>query len=186
MMPKISILRMGHRVGRDVRVTTHCALVARALGADELILCGERDEKILESIRKVVSNGGGNFSACYSESWKKTISEKRRAGFAIVHLTFYGMPVQKKISEIRKKSKKGILIIAGAEKVPSEVYGISDFNISVTNQPHSEIAALSIFLHEYFSGKEISESFQKKLFRSARIRIIPNANSKEVVRTGRR
>ena len=185
-MPKISILRMGHRIGRDVRVTTHCALAARALGADEFILYGEQDDSMLESVRKVVSNWGGKFTARYSESWKKAISEKRRKKFTIVHLTFYGLPVQKTISEIRAKSKKGLLIIIGAEKVPSEVYKLSDFNISVTNQPHSEIAALSIFLHEYFSGKELSENFQKKRFRSSKIRIIPKANSKEVVRSGKR
>ncbi|MCL2143761.1 MAG: tRNA (cytidine(56)-2'-O)-methyltransferase, partial [Methanomassiliicoccaceae archaeon] len=45
-----------------------------------------------------------------------------------------------------------MLVIVGAEKVPPEVYERSDHNISVGNQPHSEIAALSIFLYEVTQG----------------------------------
>ena len=31
----IEVLRLGHRVGRDPRITTHLALVSRAMGADQ-------------------------------------------------------------------------------------------------------------------------------------------------------
>jgi len=34
-MPKIVVLRWGHRLQRDARLTTHVVLTARALGAGE-------------------------------------------------------------------------------------------------------------------------------------------------------
>ena len=36
----ISVLRIGHRLVRDDRVTTHAALVARAFGADMIYMTG--------------------------------------------------------------------------------------------------------------------------------------------------
>ena len=50
-----------------------------------------------------------------------------------------------------------IMIIVGASKVPFEVYERADFNVSVGNQPHSEIAALAIFLDRYTEGKALYE-----------------------------
>ena len=41
--PKIVILRWGHRVQRDVRLTTHVALTARALCASGFILADTTD-----------------------------------------------------------------------------------------------------------------------------------------------
>ena len=40
----ITILRIGHRISRDKRITTHVALVARAFGADN-ILVDTKDKK---------------------------------------------------------------------------------------------------------------------------------------------
>ncbi|TMI35687.1 tRNA (cytidine(56)-2'-O)-methyltransferase, partial [Candidatus Bathyarchaeota archaeon] len=42
------ILRIGHRVYRDSRVTTHVCLTARALGADGVIIA-DREDKVVES-----------------------------------------------------------------------------------------------------------------------------------------
>ena len=41
----ITVLRIGHRISRDKRITTHVALVARAFGADN-ILIDSIDKKI--------------------------------------------------------------------------------------------------------------------------------------------
>ena len=49
----IIVLRMGHRQKRDERLSTHCGLVARALGADRIIYSGERDGKLLYSVNDV-------------------------------------------------------------------------------------------------------------------------------------
>ena len=34
----INILRLGHRINRDKRITTHVALVSRAFGADKILI----------------------------------------------------------------------------------------------------------------------------------------------------
>jgi tRNA (cytidine56-2'-O)-methyltransferase len=168
----IIVLRIGHRPGRDERISTHCGLVARALGADSIIYSGEQDLGIFESIRKTTENWGGNFQARYEKNWKKVIEEHRARGFINVHLTMYGMPLQDKIKTIRKTNN--VLIIIGSEKVPGELYGLADYNIAVASQPHSEVAALAIFLHEYFRGKELSREFK-----NAKIKIIPQEKGKK-------
>ena len=39
----ITILRLGHRVVRDQRITTHVALTSRAFGADKIVISVEKD-----------------------------------------------------------------------------------------------------------------------------------------------
>lgn len=170
------ILRLGHRRSRDKRISTHCGLVARAFGSDGIVFCGERDEKLIESLLKVCERWGkNNFFVEYERDWKDYI--KKWKGIK-VHLTMYGIPIQDKIDEIRKKGKrKNILVIVGSEKVPIEVYNLADYNIAITNQPHSEVAAIAIFLHEYFEGKELEKKFSK-----AKFRIVPKERGKKVVK----
>ena len=163
------VLRLSHRPSRDERISTHCGLVARALGADKIIYSGEYDKNLIESVNDVAKRFGGRFSASYEKNWRKAIANFK--GIKI-HLTVYGLPVEKKIREIKKK-KKNLMIIIGSEKVPGEVYKMADYNLSVTNQPHSEVAALSVFLHEYYKGKE-------KKFPKAKIKIIPAERGKNV------
>jgi len=167
----IKILRLGHRKERDKRITTHVALAARALGADGFILSGERDDAVIESVRKVAKKWGGKFSARYEKNWKKAIR-----GFKgkKVHLTMYGIPLREAVPTLR--GAKNLLVIVGAEKVPREVYNWADFNVSVTSQPHSEVAALAVFLNELFSGRELAMPFK-----DAKIWIEPSARGKKVL-----
>ncbi|VVB59992.1 tRNA (cytidine(56)-2'-O)-methyltransferase [uncultured archaeon] len=170
----LTILRLSHRRVRDARLTTHVCLTARALGADEVILSGERDENVLESVSDVAKRWGGKFKIRYEEKSRKIIEKFK--GIKI-HLTMYGMPVQDKISEIKEKSKgKDVLIIVGGEKVPGEVYQLADYNIAVTGQPHSEVAALAVFLHEFFEGKELT-----KKFGGAKLTVISQERGKKVI-----
>ena len=170
----IFVLRMGHRVSRDKRVTTHIALAARALGADGIILSGEEDKPMIKSIEDAAERWGGTFSCKYEKGWKGVIGAYRKKGYKIVHLTFYGLPIKEKIEEIRNKD---VLVVVGAEKVPKDLYYAADYNISITNQPHSEISALAIFLHESFGGKELEKTFE-----NAKIKIIPCERGKKVLR----
>ena len=170
----IVVLRLGHRLGRDARISTHVGLVARAFGADSIIISGEHDKKMIESIMNVSDEWGGHFDIAYKKKWKQCISEYKKKGFSIIHLTMYGLPIQNKINKIRKK--KNLLIVVGGQKVPGEVYKISDYNIAITNQPHSEVAALSVFLHEYFSGAELDRQWK-----DASKKIIPQKRGKQVV-----
>ena len=158
-------------------MTTHICLVARALGADEVIIIGEKDDSIVNSVQQVVDEWGGQFSVRFGAGWNSTLKEFKEKGYEIIHLTMYGLPIQDNIEKIRK-SKKDKLIIVGGEKVPSDVYRIVDCNISVTNQPHSEIAALAIILDGIFGGKELEKNFQ-----NAKKRVVPQSRSKQVLKS---
>lgn len=173
MVKEVSVLRYGHRIKRDARVTTHCCLVARALGAKEIILAGEKDEKLKAEVEAVSRKWGGRFKVGLSESWKKTLRQRQAKKFKAVHLTMYGEPLQSVIKKIRKEER--LLVVVGSQKVPGELYKVSDYNVAVTNQPHSEIAALAVFLHEAFQGKEL-----EKKFAGAKVKIVPQKNGKRV------
>jgi len=178
-MPAISVLRLGHRIARDKRITTHVALVARAYGADEIIITGERDEAVIQSVRKVVENWGGNFSARFEDSWKKVITSWRKRRGLVIHLTMYGINLPDIIDEIRERWNSGydLLVIVGGEKVPGEVFKLADYNVAVSNQPHSEVAALATFLDWLFKGLEL-----KKEFPGAKLKIIPSSKEKKVIK----
>jgi tRNA (cytidine56-2'-O)-methyltransferase len=169
-MSKIFVFRLNHRPIRDKRVTTHLFLAARAFGADGGIYSGKRDLSIEKKLEEVVSNWGGNFEIKYIDDWKKVIHNKDSK---VIHLTMYGLPIQDVISEIRKEPAKKLVIVGGA-KVRNEIYKFADWNVAVTSQPHSEISALAIFLHEFFEHREL-----RKIFRDSRIRIIPQSHGKQ-------
>ncbi|RLG73491.1 MAG: tRNA (cytidine(56)-2'-O)-methyltransferase [Thermoprotei archaeon] len=172
---KVYVLRIGHRPERDKRITTHVGLVARAFGANGFVLGDIDDRKVVESLSKVLKSWGGSMeiisgvnSIKFIEDWKKNNGE-------VIHLTMYGLPVDYVIDEIRK-SRKHKLIIVGAEKVPSVYYKLTDYNVSIGNQPHSEVSALAIFLDRLFEGKELYKRYPK-----SRIEVIPQDSGKKVV-----
>ena len=152
----ITVLRLGHRRFRDMRITTHVALTARAFGAKKVILSGEKDDKILESVTDVAKRWGGGLEITYEKNWKKII--KQFKGLK-VHLTMFSPNLNEKIDEIKSK-KEDLLLIVGGEKVPTEVFHMVDYNIAIGNQPHSEVAATAIFLHEYTNGQEFKIKFK--------------------------
>ena len=172
------MLRLGHRKERDKRVTTHVGLVARAFGADGIILAGEYDDKVLKTWQDVTERWGGPFSVKYTDSWRRTIREWRERGGIVVHLTMYGIPVDEAAREIREDvgSGKDVIEVVGAEKVQREVYELADFNMEVGNKPHSEIAALAILLDRIFRGEELKREF------NGRLRIVPNPRGKTVIK----
>ena len=173
---KVVVLRIGHRYVRDDRVTTHVFLAARALGARKVIYSGQRDKKLEESVRKVVKMWGGSFEVSHRRDWRRTIAKWKELGGEVVHLTVYGQPIHNVIPEIRECAKNKLVIVGGA-KVPRIVYELADWNVSITSQPHSEISALSIFLHELFGGKELSKNFK-----GYKIRVEPHSKGKTVFR----
>jgi tRNA (cytidine56-2'-O)-methyltransferase len=68
-----------------------------------------------------------------------------------------------------------ILVVVGAEKVPAEMYDLADWNVAVGSQPHSEVAALAVFLDHLMEGQELTKDFDGGL------RIIPSPRGKQVV-----
>ena len=165
----INILRIGHRISRDKRITTHVALVARAFGADKISIDTE-DKKIEETISSTCKRFGGNFKIETGVDRKKIIREWNGN---IIHLTMYGEDLEKSIDKINKS--KDLLVIVGAEKVPPQIYELADYNISIGNQPHSEVAALAIFLDRYTNSL-----WKKKKFKG-KIEILPSNSGKKVI-----
>lgn len=174
----IEVLRLGHRAGRDDRISTHVGLTARQWGADKIVFSGEKDQSMLESQRDVVERWGGDFQISYTEEWKKEIREFEGLK---VHLTMFGEKIDQKMETLKEKfeTSSDILVIVGAEKVERWVYRHVDFNISVGNQPHSEIAALAVFL-DRLSSDGIKEDFQ-----DAEIKVKPSKDRKITEETGR-
>lgn len=170
----VNVLRLDHRRVRDARITTHVCLTARAFGASKVILSGDEDKKIMENIRDVVKRWGGDFEIEYIKNWDKFIDEWKKSGGEVVHLTMYGEAVQDITGKIRESSKDKLIIVGGS-RVPSKVYQDADWNVSVTNQPHSEVSALSIFLHTLFEGKEYEIDFN-----NSELKVIPTAHGKQV------
>ena len=164
-------MRVGHRYVRDYRTLTHLCLVSRALGAESIYL-EEVERELEETVAEVNRTWGGGF-AVVEGRWKRVFQDAKEEGRAIVHLTMYGTPLQDEIGELRKHDS--FLIAVGGPKVPGEVYKLADYNLAVTSQPHSEVAALAITIHELQGGEEL-----KKVFGTYKLRIIPSAKGKRV------
>ena len=169
---KIEVLRIGQRLVRDDRVTTHVALVSRAFGASKILMYDTNPE-IKDTVSKVNKMWGSDFQVEIIEEWRKILKSKKSDSYKIVHLTMYGENINSVETKLRKEDK--ILIVVGAEKVPREVYDMADYNIAIGGQPHSEIAALAILLDRMLEGKQ----FQKK-YANAQREIIPTKRGKRV------
>lgn len=172
-MASIRVLRVGQRYVRDERTLTHLCLVSRALGAESIYL-EDAEKEVLATLDAVNKTWGGDFQAVLGASWRGVIKDAKKEGRSVVHLTMYGMPIQDVVAGLRKLDK--MLIVVGGPKVPGVVYREADYNVAVTSQPHSEVAALAIILHEVQGGEELKRTFQK-----SRLRILPSPRGKRVV-----
>ena len=137
-------------------------------GADEIII-DTKDEHIEDNIRSVVDRFGGTFSIRSGINARRFVKDFPGT---IIHLTMYGETLNNAIKEIDRT--KDLLILVGAEKVPAEYYELATINVSVGNQPHSEVAALALFLDRFTKGSWITQSFKGS------VRIIPSKKGKDV------
>ncbi|WP_135302935.1 tRNA (cytidine(56)-2'-O)-methyltransferase [Haloarcula amylovorans] len=153
----VTVLRLGHRPGRDERMTTHVGLTARALGADRVVMAGSARDRT-DTIVDITERFGGPMAVETTEEPKGFI---RNFEGTVVHLTMYGEPIQDVETDIRDAHADGpLLLVVGAEKVPFEVYERADYNVGVTNQPHSEVASLAVFLDRLFEGRELDREWE--------------------------
>ncbi|RDI70798.1 tRNA (cytidine(56)-2'-O)-methyltransferase [Halopelagius longus] len=173
--PDVAVLRLGHRPGRDDRMTTHIGLTARALGADRALFVGDASQS-KETVDDITARFGGPFEAEVIESYRPII---REWDGVVVHLTMYGERVQDVEAEVREAhADEPVLVVVGAEKVPFDVYEEADYNVGVTGQPHSEVAALAVFLDRLFDGRELEREWE-----DADRRVVPMETGKRVVET---
>ena len=174
---EIEVLRLGHRLGRDPRITTHLALVSRAMGASNFVLAGDEDEKLFSNIHSVNERFGHGLSCRYEKSPMRMLREiansEEESKPIIIHLTMYGEPFKQVIPNIPKD--KPVLVVVGGAKVPGELFKLSDFNIAVGNQPHSEVAALALFLDSWTDGEGFNREFSEP-----QLVISPSKSGKDV------
>ncbi|WP_435358078.1 tRNA (cytidine(56)-2'-O)-methyltransferase [Haloarchaeobius sp. DFWS5] len=190
--PEVAVCRLAHRPGRDDRMTTHVGLTARALGADRVVYpdnAGQSEETVMD----ITGRFGGPFTVDLVESTSRVVTEWNGK---IVHLTMYGERVQDVEEEIRAAWQgtdddaddnddetseadtdgQPLLVVVGSEKVSFDIYEKADWNVGVTNQPHSEVAGLAVFLDRLFDGRELDREWE-----DAQNRVIPMATGKKVV-----
>lgn len=175
-----NVLRLGYRRGRDPRITTHLALVSRALGATHFLLAGDDDNALFANLASVNERFGGAMTCEHvsgAMGWLKRFTQDDAGdgepGVAI-HLTMYGEPYREVIPRIRRD--RPVVVVVGGAKVPSEVFEYAQYNVAVGNQPHSEVAALALFMEGWF-GQGGSE----RHFPDAKLIIEPSARGKSVV-----
>ncbi len=170
--PEVAVLRYGHRPGRDDRMTTHVGLTARALGADRVVFPGNAGQSEA-TVADITERFGGPFDVELTDQLDAFI---RDWDGVVVHLTMYGERVQDVEGEIRDaREDEPLLVVVGGEKVPFDVYEHADWNVGVTNQPHSEVAGLAVFLDRLFDGRELEQEYE-----DAESRVIPQALGKRV------
>ncbi len=171
--PEVAVLRLGHRPGRDERMTAHVGLTARALGADRVVLAGEGASRS-DTIEGVTGRFGGPFAVETTDTPLGVVGDWDGT---VVHLTMYGLPIQDVQRDIQEEFRTGrpLLAAVGAGKVPVDVYEAADHNVAVTNQPHSEVAALAVFLDRLFEGEELDREWE-----GAERAVVPQAEGKRV------
>ncbi len=170
----VAVLRLGHRLGRDKRTTTHLILTARALGAHRCYLTAP-DPEVQQTVAALQRRWGTTLEVVVQRNWRKVLKERRGGA---IHLTMYGenlptvLPALQALVE--RTGKEELLVVVGGAKVPGEVYALADFNVAVGNQPHSEVAALAILLENLGGREALQADFGGPL------RIVPQARGKVV------
>lgn len=173
----LEILRIGQRPVRDDRVTTHVALVSRALGASRIYMT-EANPGIGEAVQGINRRWGGRFEVTYVDRWRPVLRRKKEQKYLIIHLTMYGESVNDLQPALQRHLRNGqsMLIVVGAKKVPRDIYDLADYNVSVGGQPHSEIGALAVLLDRIYGGRELESGFE-----GAENRIVASRRGKNVV-----
>ena len=166
----VVVLRLGHRPGRDERMTTHVGLTARALGADRVVIAGQASDP-KATVEEVTDRFGGPFEVETADGYRRRLREWEGP---VVHLTMYGLPIQDVEGKIRAAHESGpVLVVVGSEKVSFDVYEAADHNVGVTNQPHSEVASLAVFLDRLFGGRQFDREWT-----DATHRVVPKETGK--------
>jgi len=144
------------------------------LGADGVIIADQEDKVVESTIRDVTNRFGGPFEIQSGKPWKQAIRDWRAIGGRVVHLTAYGLPLPQMLPEIQD-TNHDLLVVVGSEKMPGEIFRLADWNVSITNQPMSEVAALAIFLDWFEQHREFEHEFSK-----AQVQIVPSKTGKQV------
>lgn len=148
-------------------------LVARAFGAKGVFVEGG-DEDLIKRIERIKEIWGGNYFQVKNVHDGKDIVRAWKGD--IIHLTMYGLNLSEHEARL-SAIKEPMLIVVGGSKVDGWYYANSTLNLAIGNQPHSEVAALSIFLDRVYKGKQLDLHFV-----DSKIDVIPTERGKRVVK----
>ena len=85
----------------------------------------------------------------------------------------YGEPWREAVQNISQDAP--MVVVVGGTKVPGELFRIADYNVSIGNQPHSEVAALAVFLESLVGTLDESTRFA-----GGDIEVVPSKRAKKV------
>ena len=126
----IEVVRIGQRVVRDDRVTTHVALVSRAFGAEKIFMT-EVNPEIKDTLEKINKTWGGNFMVEFIDKWKSIIKKKKEENFRIVHLSMYGENIND-VQEKLREEESGVYGVGANGSFRKLSFTGVDFTISFT------------------------------------------------------
>jgi tRNA (cytidine56-2'-O)-methyltransferase len=127
------------------------------------------DPELAERVTEVVADWGGDFEVVGAPEWKAVV---RASKGPVVHLTMYGRPLEDALPRLAGADE--ILVVVGGAKVPSDLYRLSDVNVAVGHQPHSEVAALAVLLDRLLGVPGPGR------WERARLSVVPRARGKKV------
>ena len=139
-------------------------LSARAFGASNVTFVTKRNPRLERHFKSLNKKWGGSFFVSFTNNWKNFLMEKKN--YKIVYLTRYGVPITK--VEYSLKTYKNILLVVTQTEGVKNLYKMADFNISITSQPHCSSAAIALFLHHFYEGRELAMHFE-----NAKFKVIP-------------
>lgn len=171
----ISVLAIGRY---DYPSSIAMCLTARALGASEMIFASRRDAKIIRYVNNLERGWGGKFKVSFVKSYETALRNATK--YKTVYLTRYGIPLFKMTYTLN--TYKNILLMVSSVKASSKLlHNIADFNVSITDQPHCSAAAIAVFLHDFYRGRELAMHFE-----NARYKVIPKEHGISVEKIERK
>ena len=157
----ISVLAVGRNT---YSAKLDLCLTARALGAAEITFVGKSGSRLIKYMNNINKRWGGSFKIHFAKNYNEIIRPDSK--YKKIYLTRYGTPLQGKSYMLR--TYKNLLLIVTAADLVKPIHGLSDFNISVSSQPHCSAAAVAVFLHEFYSGRELAMHFENARYKLVR------------------
>ncbi len=151
----LAIGRNSYQNSLDLCVTS------RALGASEITFIGKKDPRLVNYVNKMDNKWGGKFKVSFAQNYRDFMKSSDKA--IKIYLTRYGTSLNEKSTMI-STYKRIVLIVTDKEDV-DYINKIADFKISITSQPHCRAAAIAVFLHEYYKGRELAMHFENARYK---------------------
>lgn len=167
----ISVLVIGKNT---VENNMDICLAARAFGAANVTFVGKKSPKIDRYFKALNRKWGGSFAVSFTNDWEGYLADKKN--YKTIYLTRYGTPISK--VEYSLKTYKNILVIVTLSESIKSLYNMSDFNVSISTQPHCAAAAIAVFLHTFYQGRELAMHFE-----NAQLKVVPETRRIHIEKT---